>query len=130
MADVAALTALVAELERTQRQEDVEGFLSLFDSLAVWVTGGGKRLIGLDAIGAFTRTVLPGAMSEGSVSYEVEHVLFVSAEVALTGVRQTYVDSEGRPTSRGLPSYVWRRSGGTWKIIAGQNTAAEDQPST
>ena len=40
MADVAALTALVAELERTQMQEDVEGFLELFDPLAVWVTGG------------------------------------------------------------------------------------------
>ena len=35
MADVAALTALVAELERTQRQADVEGFFELFDPLAV-----------------------------------------------------------------------------------------------
>jgi uncharacterized protein (TIGR02246 family) len=128
--DVTVLTALVAELERTQRQEDVEGFLSLFDPLAVWVTGGGKRLIGIEAIGDFTRSVLPGGMSGGSVTYEIEHVLFVSADVALTGVRQTYLDIEGKPTSRGLPSYVWRRTGESWKIIAGQNTAAEDQPPT
>ena len=74
--DVEALVEQVAELERTQQQEDVRGFLELFDPLAVWVTSGGKRLIGLDVIGDFTWTVLPGAMSDGSVSYDVEHVLF------------------------------------------------------
>ena len=57
-----------------------------------------------------------------SVSYEVEHILFISPEVALTGVRQQYVDRDGGPTSAGLPSYVWRRSGDTWKMVAGQNT--------
>jgi uncharacterized protein (TIGR02246 family) len=115
----------VAELERTQQQEDVQGFLSLFDPLAVWVTGGGKRLIGLDVISDFTRTVLPGAMSDGSVHYHVEHILFISPDVALTGVRQQYVDRAGKPTSAGLPSYVWRRTDRVWKIIVGQNTAAE-----
>jgi uncharacterized protein (TIGR02246 family) len=123
--DVAALVARVAELERTQQQEDVDGFLALFDPLAVWVTSGGKRLIGLDVIAAFTRTVLPGAMAHGSVHYEVEHVLFIAPDVALTAVRQQYVDLAGHPTAAGLPSYVWRQAGGVWRIIAGQNTATE-----
>jgi uncharacterized protein (TIGR02246 family) len=126
--DVHALVARVAELERTQQQEDVEGFLALFHPLAVWVTGGGKRLIGLDVISEFTRKVLPGAMADGSVTYEVENVLFIAADVALTGVKQTYLDGAGKPTSAGLPSYVWRRTDGIWRIIAGQNTAAELQP--
>lgn len=126
LTDVDTLVERVAELERTQQQEDVEGFLALFDPLAVWVTGGGKRLIGLDVISDFTRTVLPGAMSHGSVSYTVEHILFISPAVALTGVRQQYVDLEGNPTAAGLPSYVWRRTDGDWKIIVGQNTAAEN----
>jgi uncharacterized protein (TIGR02246 family) len=126
--DVAALIERVAALERTQREEDVEGFLALFDPQAVWVTGGGRRLIGLDTIAAFTREVLPGAMSDGSVSYEVEHILFIAPDVALTGVRQQYVDLEGHPTASGLPSYVWRRSDGTWRIVAGQNTTAADSP--
>jgi uncharacterized protein (TIGR02246 family) len=125
-ADVAALVDRVAELERSQREEDGEGFLALFDPLAVWVTGGGRRLIGLDVIRSFTETVLPGAMAGGSVTYEVEHILFISPDVALTGVRQQYIDLEGRPTSAGLPSYVWRRSEGLWRIVAGQNTAAEE----
>jgi hypothetical protein len=59
------------------------------------------------------------------VSYEVEHILFIAPDVALTGVRQQYVDLEGHPTSAGLPSYVWRRTEGVWRIVAGQNTAAE-----
>jgi uncharacterized protein (TIGR02246 family) len=90
--DVEALLRRVAELERTQQHEDVEGFLALFDPTAVWVTGGGVRLIGLDVIAEFTRRVLPGAMSDGSVTYEVEHVAFVQPDVALTGVRQQYLD--------------------------------------
>jgi uncharacterized protein (TIGR02246 family) len=122
--DVDALVERVATLEQTQQQEDVEGFLALFDPLAVWVTGGGKRLIGLEVISDFTRGVLPGAMSDGSVKYSVEHILFISPDVALTGVRQQYFDRAGNVTSGGLPSYVWRRTDGSWRIIAGQNTVA------
>ncbi len=126
--DARALVALVATLERTQRQEDVDGFLSLFDSDAVWVTGAGRRLIGLNVIGDFTRQVLPGGMGGGSVTYEVEHIAFITPDVALTGVRQQYTDAAGRPLddATGCPSYVWRRTGSTWRIVAGQNTAVID----
>jgi uncharacterized protein (TIGR02246 family) len=124
--DVEALVGRVAELERTQQQEDVQGFLELFDPLAVWVTGGGKRLIGLDVISDFTHKVLPGAMSNSSVRYNVEHILFISTDVVLTGVQQQYIDYNGNPTSAGLPSYVWHRTNGAWRIIAGQNTTVEN----
>jgi len=124
-ADVQALVDRVAELQRTQREEDVDGFLALFDPAAVWVTGGGNRLIGLEAIAAFTRQVLPGAMADGSVTYEVEHVAFIRPDVALTGVRQQYLDLAGRPRdgwSRGSPTYVWSKTTDGWMIVAGQNT--------
>jgi uncharacterized protein (TIGR02246 family) len=128
--DVRALVNLVAELERCQQQEDVEGFLSLFDSAAVWVNGAGRRLIGRDTIAAFTRQVLPGAFANGSVNYSVVHVAFLGPDIALTGVDQQYTDLEGRPSGgAGSPSYVWSRSRDTWRIVAGQNTAvwsAED----
>jgi uncharacterized protein (TIGR02246 family) len=125
---VAALVSRVAELERTQQQEDVEGFLALFEPDAVWVTGGGRRLVGLDVIAAFTRSVLPGAMVDGSVTYDVDHVLFIAPDVVLTSVNQQYVDLEGRPTSAGLPSYVWRNRDGAWRIVAGQNTGVPEVP--
>lgn len=124
-ATIDALTARVAELERAQREEDVEGFLALFDPQAVWVTGGGIRLVGRDAIADFTRQALPGAFAEGSVTYTVEIVATLTPDVVLTGVRQQYVDSDQQPTSAGSPSYVWRRNGGDWLIVVGQNTAAD-----
>lgn len=123
---VDAVVARVAELERTQREEDVDGFLALFAPDAVWVTGGGRRLIGSDTIAEFTRSVLPGGMAGGSVSYDVEHVAVISPDVVLTGVRQTYFDADGRPTGRGLPSYVWARTALGWLIAAGQNTGVPE----
>jgi uncharacterized protein (TIGR02246 family) len=124
--DLRALTGLVTELERCQQQEDVDGFLALFAPAAVWVNGAGRRLIGLDEISDFTRRVLPGAMADGSVTYEVEHIAFVTPDVALTGVRQQYLDGDGKPLAEegvGSPTYLWSRTGDTWKIVAGQNTA-------
>ena len=123
---VETLTARVAELERTQQQEDVDGFLALFDGDAVWVTGGGRRLVGLPVIAEFTRSVLPGGMADGSVTYVVDHVLVIGDDVVLTGVNQQYVDGAGSPTGAGLPTYVWRRRGGSWLIVAGQNTAVPE----
>src|SRR5262245_18267189 len=124
---VETLTARVAELARTQQQEYVDGFLALFDDDAVWVTGGGRRLVGRPVIAEFTRSVLPGAMAEGSVTYVVDHVLVIRGHVALTGVNQQYVDNAGHPTGAGLPTYVWRRREGAWLIVAGQNTGAPAQ---
>ncbi|MEZ5407057.1 MAG: SgcJ/EcaC family oxidoreductase [Acidimicrobiales bacterium] len=125
---VRALLARVTELERSQRDEDVDGFLSLFDPDAVWVTGGGRRLIGLEAIAEFTQNALPGAFADGgSVDYVVEHVSFLDDDVVMTGVRQQYLDADGTPTANGLPTYVWRRGAGTWRIVVGQNTTVPDQ---
>jgi uncharacterized protein (TIGR02246 family) len=124
--DVRTLVALVAEIERSQQQQDVDGFLALFAPAAVWVNGAGRRLIGLEEISEFTRGVLPGAMTDGSVTYEVEHIAFVTADIALTGVRQQYLDGDGKPLTEdgaGSPTYLWHRTAGEWKIVAGQNTA-------
>ena len=124
--DIRSLVGLVAELERCQQQEDADGFLALFDPAAVWVNGAGRRPIGLGEISEFTRSVLPGAMANGSVTYRVEHIAFVTADIALTGVRQQYLDGSGEPLAadgQGSPTYLWSRTGDTWRIVAGQNTA-------
>ena len=123
--DVAALIELVAVIEQVQRTEDADGFLALFDADAVWVTGAGLRLVGLDVIADFTRQVLPGAMVDGSVTYDVDHIRFITPDLALTGVNQEYTDVTGEtldPRSLGRPTYIWVRSGNSWRIVAGQNT--------
>ncbi|GAA0980278.1 hypothetical protein GCM10009555_046410 [Acrocarpospora macrocephala] len=129
--DADRLVELVAVVERTQRAEDVEGFLALFDPEAVWVTGGGRRLVGLDVIAEFTRSVLPGGMAGMSVRYEVEHIRFITPDVALTAVRQEYLTTAGEPLtprSLGLPTYLWRRgAGGDWSMVAGQNTGVPQE---
>ena len=123
--DVAALAELVAVIQRVQRTEDADGFLALFDADAVWVNGAGSRLVGLDVIADFTRQVLPGSMVDGSVTYDVDHIRFITPDLALTGVNQEYTDVTGKPLdprSLGRPTYIWIRSGDTWRIVAGQNT--------
>lgn len=95
-------------------------------------SAGGLRLIGRDAIAAFTLEVLPGAFSGDLwVRYDVEHIRFITADVALTGVKQEYVTSQGQrlsPRQQGRPSYVWHRRDGRWLIAAGQNTAVPPKP--
>lgn len=123
--DVRELVARVAEVERSQLAEDVEGFLDLFDPDAVWVTGGGVRLLDRAAIATFTSRALPGAFASGSVRYDVEYIQFLTPDVAITGVNQEYLTAEGgslTPRQEGRPSYVWRRDGGIWRIVVGQNT--------
>ena len=123
---VAELVAQVAELERCQRQEDVDGFLELFDDSALWVTGGGVRLVGKAEIAGFTRKVLPGAFAHGSVTYVVRLISVVSPDIVITSVDQTYLDDDGEPlveSARGRPTYTWRRSrDSVWRIVCGQNT--------
>jgi len=119
---VAQLVARVQELERSQLQEDVSAFVSLFLPNATWVTGGGRRLTGRAEIEQFTHSVLPGAFAQGSVRYEVALVRMLGPDVAVTGVNQTYFDEHGAETSHGLPTYVWTRVGHDWYLAVGQNT--------
>jgi len=120
-ADLEAIRAVVATVERSQQRKDPDAFLALFRPDAVWTTAHGKVLIGLDAISAFTRTVLPASDWPGQVTYEVAHVLFIRPDVAAVKVRQRYLAPEGE--SEGAPLYVMSRGDdGRWLLTAGQNT--------
>ncbi|WP_190139396.1 SgcJ/EcaC family oxidoreductase [Streptomyces longispororuber] len=120
-ADIKAIEDVVATVQRTQRAKDAEGFLELFHPEALWTTAHGKVLIGLDAIAAFTRAVLPAANWDGEVTYEVVHVQFLRPDVAAVKVRQVYhSETEG---SEGAPLYVMtKQDDGRWLLHANQNT--------
>lgn len=114
---------VVAAVERTQRAKDVEGFLALFHPDALWTTAHGKVLLGLEAIAAFTREVLPAASWDGQVNYEVVHTRFLRPDVAAVKVRQVYRGEDGAVGSEGAPLYVMTREGdGRWLLAACQNT--------
>ena len=95
-ADIDAIKQVIAVVEHAQNNEDPDEFLALFRADAIWTTGGGKRLFGLDEIAAFTRQVLPGGMQGSSVTFELEHVLFIRPDVAAVKVRQSYETADGR----------------------------------
>ena len=129
-AEIDSIRETVAELQRTQQHEDVDGFVRLFTPDAVWVTAHGKRLTGRTEISDFTRRVLPGAMQESTATYEVVHVAFVRPDVAVVNARQRPVTHEGEPLDgqpEGRPLYVMTRENGWWLIAAGQNTHVKDE---
>jgi uncharacterized protein (TIGR02246 family) len=124
--EIAAIERVVATIEHAQCNELVEEFVSLFREDAIWTTGAGNLLIGRDAIAAFTKQVLPGAMKNLVPSYEVVHVLFIRADVAAVKVRQRYFSPQGEPVTElgeGTPMYVMSKEGGQWRLTANQNTA-------
>lgn len=129
-ADIVALTEVVAAVERAQNNEDTEEFLSLFRADAIWTTGGGKLLIGRDAIAEFTRKMLPGAYGDSlTVNFEVVHVLFLRPDVAAVKSRQRYFTvDQGVPAldSEGTPMFVMTKEDGRWALTACQNTTVVD----
>jgi uncharacterized protein (TIGR02246 family) len=124
--EITAIEQVVATIEHAQRNELVEEFVSLFREDAIWTTGAGKLLVGRDAIAAFTKQVLPGAMKDLVPSYEVVHVLFIRADVAAVKVHQRYFSPQGEPVTelgQGTPMYVMSKEDGQWRLTANQNTA-------
>jgi uncharacterized protein (TIGR02246 family) len=92
-------------------------------------TAHGKRIVGRDAIHAFTETVLPGAMRESTARYDLERIAFLRPDVAVVSVRQRPVTLAGAPLEgapEGRPTYVLTREGDGWLISAAQNTQVVD----
>jgi uncharacterized protein (TIGR02246 family) len=123
-ADLKAIAQVVATVERTHRAKDPDGFLALFHADALWTTGHGKVLIGFDAIAEFTRAVLPTAVLDGEVTYEVTHTQFLRPDVAAVKVRQVYHSPSG--DTEGAPLYVMtKQDDGRWLLHACQNTGVQ-----
>lgn len=126
-AETESLREVVAVLEHSQREELPEEFIGLFREDAIWTTGHGRRLFGREEIAEFTRRVLPGAMRDGTVSYEVEYVLFLRPDVAAVKARATYSDLGGvQVGDQGSPMYVMTKENGRWLLAANQNTEILD----
>lgn len=121
-AGLEAIEQVVAAVKHAQNNELPDEFLDLFRADAIWTTGGGERLFGLPAISAFTRRVLPGAMQGMTVTFELEHVLFIRPDVAAVKLRQVYRTPDGPDV--GSPLWVMAKEDGKWLLTACQNTGA------
>lgn len=119
------LHALVAEVERTQHEEDVDGFVALFRPDAIVTTGHGRRLVGRGAIAAFTAQVLPGSSSQATATYVPERVLFLRPDVATIKVVQTTTSADGT-VSLGSPTWVVTREPAGWQFATNSNVTVLD----
>lgn len=128
-ADIDAIEQVVATVQHATQNELVEEFLALFRADAVWTTGGGKLLFGLDEISEFTRQVLPGGMSGLTIAMDMTHVLFIRPDVAAVKIRQIYTSSDGQPSDaegEGTPMFVMAKDDDKWRLVACQNTPVPD----
>ncbi|MGH3244483.1 MAG: SgcJ/EcaC family oxidoreductase [Spirillospora sp.] len=123
-AEIEAIKQVVATVEHAQNNELPDEFLALFRADAIWTTGGGKRLFGIDEISTFTRQVLPGGMQDQTVAFELEHVLFIRPDVAAVKLRQIYRGPDGLDI--GTPLWVLAKEDGQWRLTASQNMAAPE----
>ncbi|WP_280410339.1 SgcJ/EcaC family oxidoreductase [Nocardia brasiliensis] len=121
-----AIRAVVATVQHAQQNELDDEFVGLFREDAIWTTGHGQRLFGRAAIAEFTAAALPGAMRDGTATYEVEHVLFIRPDVAAVKVVQRYLNHDGELTGQGSPMYVMAKEDGRWLLTANQNTPVTD----
>lgn len=123
-ADIETIHTFVAAVEASQRNRSPDDFIALFLPDAVWVTGGGIRLTGRDEIEAFTRRVLTPALGDVHATYKVEHVLFVSDDVAAVNVRATPVHADGSRIEgelEGTKLYVLKRDADGWRFASSHN---------
>jgi uncharacterized protein (TIGR02246 family) len=123
-AEIEAIKQVVATVEHAQNNEDPDEFLRLFRTDAIWTTGGGKRLYGLDEIATFTHQVLPGGMQDMTITFELEHVLFIRPDVAAVKLRQIYQTPNGPDV--GSPMWVMAKEEGQWLLTASQNIGVPD----
>ncbi|MFI0420137.1 SgcJ/EcaC family oxidoreductase [Spongiactinospora sp. 9N601] len=124
-AEIEAIKQVVAKVEHVQNNELPDEFIALFRADAIWTTGHGKRLFGRDAISTFTHQVLPGGMQGATVTFEIEHVLFIRPDVAAVKVRQVYRNLDGTQDV-GTPMFVMAKEDGQWRLTACQNTIVAD----
>jgi uncharacterized protein (TIGR02246 family) len=120
--DIEAIKQAVAAVEHSQNNELPDAFVALFRADAIWTTAHGKRLFGREAISTFTHQVLPGGMRDTTVTFEVEHVLFIRPDVAAVKARQVYRNSDGTEDV-GSPMFVMAKEDGRWRLTACQNTS-------
>ncbi|WP_019928540.1 SgcJ/EcaC family oxidoreductase [Nocardia sp. BMG111209] len=125
-AELAAIHAVVTAVDEAQRHEHADDFLALFHPDAIWTTGAGKFLNGLDEIAEFTRRVLPGSTKDGYATYEIFFVRFIRPDVAAVKVRQRYWSNEGELQSEGSPLYGMTKDDGRWLLTFCQNTPVAD----
>ncbi len=123
--DLAAIEAIIADVERAMNTNDAELGVRHFAADARGVDVRGREHSGADALLAAHQAGFAGPLADQYAAYEIAQVDFVRPDVALVAKRATAVDANGTPLDVGhamVALYVLVREDGRWWIAARQNT--------
>jgi len=123
--DVAAIEAIVADVERGFNENDAELMNRHVAADATMVGVMGQQLDGREAVMAASVAGLAGALADERARYLVTDVTFVRPDVALAHKRAWAVDADGKDIDVGhamVALYVLTKDDGRWWIRARQNT--------
>lgn len=124
-ADVAAIEAIVANVEAGFNAKDAELMNRHVADDATIVSAMGQQLHGREAVMAASVSGLAGALADERARYAVTDVAFVRPDVALAHKRAWAVDADGNDIDVGhamVALYVLAKEDGRWWIRARQNT--------
>ena len=124
-ADVAAIEAIVADVEQGFNENDADLMDRHVADDATIVTALGRELHGRAEIDAASRAGLAGPLADQRARYLVTDVTFVRPDVALAHKRAWAVDADGRDLDVGhamVALYVLTEEEGRWQVRARQNT--------
>ena len=123
-ADRREIRAIVAEHERGFNEHDPERLGAHYRALSWAVDARGAEVEGRAAMAEAAR----GSLAEGQFArFEPGHVEFLGDDVAIMHAYVSATTADGAPLDVGhsmIKLYVFARAGGTWEVVARQDTLA------
>jgi uncharacterized protein (TIGR02246 family) len=130
-ADVAAIHALVADIEKGFNTNDADLLVRPFVSDGSAVNVVGVQLTGLAEMLEASRRGLAGPLAEEYARYQLVDLVFLRPDVAIGHKVARAVTAEGRPIDPEpsmIALYVFVKEDGQWWVATRQNTLIQ-QPS-
>ncbi len=124
-ADIAAIRAVIAEIETGFNEHDAERSVAQFTDDATAVNVGGTLIAGRDALLDAHRAGFAGPLGDQYARYELGEITFLRPDVAVAHKRARATDADGNPIDLDhtmIALYVFVREVGRWRVAARQNT--------
>lgn len=125
--DIAAIRAVIADIEAGFNEKDAERSVAHFGDEATDVSVAGVLIAGRDALLAAHRTGYAGPLRDQFARYELGDITFLRPDVAIAHKHARAVTPDGEPIDLEhtmIALYVFVRNGGRWQVAARQNTLA------
>jgi uncharacterized protein (TIGR02246 family) len=124
-ADIAAITALIKDVETGFNTNDPELLVRPFLANGSVVNVMGVQLTGIDAMLAASRSGLAGALADQYAEYALADITFVRPDVAIAHKHAWATTADGTRLDVGhtmIALYVFVKHDGAWWAAARQNT--------